>query len=140
MNSGSCGQISSSCNCPILWEFAFLLMSLLPIKLPILISCTVLLLVLIKCLEEGITLLIWGLLLNNFLQGKIYPVDSYTLFVGSVSVSVTCSVWFLFFIGGKAQSEPASAVSFYNFFWHLFMQILKWKIYFYIEKIKYMST
>ena len=33
-------------------------MSLLPIKLGILISCTVLLLVLIKCLEEGITLLI----------------------------------------------------------------------------------
>ena len=114
-------------------------------SLAILISCTVLLLVLIKCLEEGITLLIWGLLLNKFLvnfylQGKIFPIDSYTLFVGSVSVSVTCSVWFLFSIGGKAQSEPASAVSFYNFFGRLFMQILKWKIYFYIEKIKYMST
>ena len=126
----------------ILWEFLFSLMSLLPIKLPILISW-------LYCSVVGFDQIRWRrhnlvdlnkFSLNFYLQSKIYPIDSYTQFVVSVSVSVTGSVWFLFFIGGKAQSEPASAVSFYNFFWRLFMQILKWKIYFCIERIKYMST
>ena len=126
----------------ILWEFLFSLMSLLPIKLPILISW-------LYCSVVGFDQICWRrhnlvdlnkFSVNFYLQSKIYPIDSYTPFCCKCIsfCNLQCVISFLH--RGQGTVRASFSCKFLYFFWHFFKQISKWKIYLCIERIKYMST